>query len=77
LSDAPFPHVIETIFVAFPDALMFLRLWLRPTATVAAAAKIDQLVAYGSNAEERRTTPNPANPKIKPPGVTQRGCAFK
>ena len=32
----PFPHVIHTIFGVFLDALTFLRLWLRPTATVAA-----------------------------------------
>src|SRR5215510_9598853 len=32
----PFAHVIHTIFGVFLDALTFLRLWLRPTATVAA-----------------------------------------
>jgi hypothetical protein len=32
----PFQHCVQNIFGVFLDALMFLRLWLRPSAAVAA-----------------------------------------
>jgi len=32
----PFQHLVQTIFAVLLDGLMFLRLWLRPSAAVAA-----------------------------------------